>query len=76
VFFGARANAQVLRLAQDDSRVGNGCSASNMALTILCRLRYRKDFGSRVVARLMVLASSLGNQRAVFFRSFIQSGEL
>src|SRR5580658_4694322 len=26
---------------------------SNTALTILCRLRYRKDFGGRVVARLM-----------------------
>ena len=26
---------------------------SSIALTILCRLRYRKDFGGRVVARLM-----------------------
>ena len=26
---------------------------SNTALTILCRLRYSKDFGGRVVARLM-----------------------
>jgi hypothetical protein len=28
-------------------------SVPNTALTILCRLRYRKDFGGRVVARLM-----------------------
>jgi len=48
----------------------------NTALTILCRVLYRKDFGSGVVARLMVLASSPGNQRAVFFRSFFILGRV
>jgi large subunit ribosomal protein L13 len=51
-------------------------TGGNTALTILCSLRYRKDFGSSVVARLMVLASSSGNQRAVFLsQPFFNLGE-
>ncbi len=58
------------------STLGVTHRGSNTSLTILCRLRYRKVFGSSVVARLMVLASSSGNQRAVFLsQPFFNLGE-
>ena len=40
------------------------------SLTFPCTLRYRKDFGSPVVARLMAWRPALVESTAVFFRSF------
>ena len=50
--------------------------ASNTSLTILCRLRYRKDFGSRVVARLMAWRPRRGINERSSFAAFIQSGRI
>src|SRR3954470_12109352 len=51
-------------------RAAIGCFRSlpsgNIALTSICGIRYRKDFGSCVVARLMVLASSSGESKSGF----------
>src|ERR1700757_1298131 len=52
--------------AHDVDEAGMARIRGNIALTSLCSISYGKDFGSSVVARLMVLASSSGESKSGF----------